>query len=65
MNLKFIKASKDKDIKDIFDYSIDAFSDSPDFNWTLEEIKAEVKDGWNLYAVRAEKEVIASIFLKK
>lgn len=63
MNFKFEKAEKDEDIKKIFAHTVDAFSDSPDFNWTLAEIKKEIKAGWDLYAVILEEEVIAALFL--
>jgi len=63
MDLTFKRATKEKDIRAIFDYNIDAFSDTPDFNWTFEEIKKEVKEGWELYGVYAEGEVIAALFL--
>jgi len=64
--LTFVEATKEKEILDIFDHTIDAFSDSPDFNWTLKEIKQEIKDGWRLYGacLENENEVIAALFYK-
>jgi len=64
VNLNFKQAKTDKDIRDIFDHTIDAFSDTPDFHWNLSEIKKEVKDGWQLYACQLDKEIIAALFLK-
>ncbi|MCK5884817.1 MAG: hypothetical protein KAG61_14095 [Bacteriovoracaceae bacterium] len=64
MELKFVKASKEQDFKNIFDYNIDAFSDSPDFKWTLDEIKHEVKEGWQLFAAYLNSEIIAACFLR-
>ena len=64
LKLIFKEAKSDKDIKDIFDHTIDAFSDSPDFNWKLPEIKKEVKEGWKLFACKLDKEVIAAVFIK-
>ena len=64
MALKFIKAKNNSDIKKIYDYNVDAFSDSPDFNWNLEEIQKEVKKGWELYSVNNGEEVIAAAFIK-
>lgn len=64
MSLKFIKASNSKDIKTIYDYNIDAFSDSPGFNWNFDEIKKEVKAGWELYGVEESGEIIAALFYK-
>ncbi len=64
MSLKFIKANNSKDIKTIYDYNIDAFSDSPGFNWNYDEIKKEVKAGWELYGVEENGEIIAALFYK-
>ena len=65
MDLKFELAKTDEEIESICEYNIDAFSESPDFNWNLNEIKQEISDGWDLYAAFLEKEVIAAVFLKK
>ncbi len=65
IKLQFKKASKDEEIKSIFDYNIDAFIDSPDFNWTFDEIKGELKRGWTIYGVYLKEEVIAAVFLKE
>jgi predicted GNAT family acetyltransferase len=65
VDLVFHKADNEKHIKDIHEYNIDAFSDSPDFNWTLKEIKNEVKDGWELYGAYLGEEIIAAIFMKE
>lgn len=64
MKLNFKKAKSEKDIKAIYDYNIDAFSDSPDFKWTLEEIKNEVEEGWELYSLTNEGEIVAAVFFK-
>ncbi len=65
MELTFESAGTDKAIREVFEYNIDAFIDSPDFNWTLEELKNEIKDGWELYSVKFQGEVIAAVFIKK
>jgi len=64
MSLHFFSASKPKEIQEIYDYTTDAFSDSPDFNWNLDEIKKEVKEGWSLYGVKNDSdEIVAAVFL--
>jgi len=63
--LTFVLAKGNDDFKKIYEYNIDAFSDTPDFNWTLDDIQNEVKDGWDLYSVNLGKETIAAVFLKK
>ena len=65
MKLNFVKAKNQKDIKDIYDHTIDAFSDTPDFSWNLDEIKLEVKEGWELFSVNLGEEIIAAAFYKK
>lgn len=63
-NLTFRPAKNSDDYQEILDYSIDAFSESPDFDWDLDSLKAEVKDGWKIKAVLAGKEIIAAILYK-
>jgi len=63
--LKFNKAASKQEIIDIFEHNIDAFTDTPDFNWTLDEIQLEVKDDWELYSVTTRDEIIAALFLKE
>lgn len=62
--LTFKQAKTDATIKAIYEHTTDAFSDSPDFKWTYDEIKKEVADGWELYSAEYEGEIIAAIFLK-
>ena len=64
MKLRFELAKNAKDIKNIYEYNVDAFSESPDFNWNLDEICKEIDDGWDLYAAYLGKEIIAAVFLK-
>lgn len=64
MKVSFKKAKTEKDIKSILDYNIDAFSDSPDFKWTFDEIKKEVAEGWELFSLTLDGEVLAAVFYK-
>ncbi|TNF26225.1 MAG: hypothetical protein EP319_14455 [Deltaproteobacteria bacterium] len=65
MDLTFTKASKESEYKAIYDHNLDAFTDTPDFKWNLDEIKKEVKDGWELYSVVAGADIISAVFIKK
>ncbi len=65
MKLKFQRAKSEADVQSVYEYNIDAFSESPDFNWNLEEIKKEISSGWHLYSANINDEVIAAVFLKK
>lgn len=65
MSLIFFPATKVREIQKIYNYTIDAFSDSPDFNWNLEEIKREVKEGWSLYGAKNDsEEIVAALFFR-
>ena len=46
MKLKFQRAQSETDVQNVYEYNIDAFSESPDFNWNLDEIKKEIASGW-------------------
>ena len=63
MSLTFHPAIKEKEIQAVYDHNIDAFSDSPDFKWNLEEIKNEIKGGWELFSVSDSDEIVAALFL--
>ena len=64
IKLDFREVSKEKEVKSIYEYTLDAFSESPDFNWSFDEIKREMSDGWELYGAYLRDEVVAAIFLK-
>ncbi|EQC52051.1 GNAT family acetyltransferase [Bacteriovorax sp. DB6_IX] len=64
VDLSFVEVTKDTDIKNVYEFNIDAFSDSPDFKWTVDDIRREVKDGWKLYSVNLGEEIIAAAFCK-
>ena len=65
MKLKFQLAKSKDDVRSVYEYNIDAFSESPDFGWNLDEIQKEIKSGWDLYSANLNDEVIAAVFLKK
>ena len=63
--LVFERADKSKDFKDIYGHNLDIFSESPDFKWTYDDIKREVEEeGWELYSVKIEQDIIAALFFK-
>ena len=65
MELSFVRSEKQEDLKAIFDHNTDAFSDSPDFHWGLQEIKNEIKNNWELYKVSYGEEIIAALFISE
>lgn len=64
MELTFKKVDTEEQIQEVYDYNIDAFSDTPDFKWTLEDIRQEMAEGWELMAVYLADEIIAAVFYK-
>lgn len=64
MELTFKKVDTEDQIQEVYDYNIDAFSDTPDFKWTLEDIRQEMAEGWELMAVYLADEIIAAVFYK-
>ncbi len=63
--LVFKEAKKEDEFVNLTNFDIQAFTDSPDFSWTLENLKKEVKTGWKLYSVMVEDEIVAAVLLKK
>lgn len=65
MSLKFQEAQGSKDLRKLHEYTIDAFSDTPDFSWTLDDLKQEMKDGWEIFSANNEDgDVVAAVFVK-
>lgn len=64
MELTFKKIASEEEIQQVYDYNIDAFSDTPDFKWTLDDIRQEIAEGWELFAGFMDEEIIAALFFK-
>ena len=63
--LVFERADKTEDFENIYGHNLDIFSESPDFEWTYDDIRREVEeDGWELYSVRCKEDIIAALFFK-
>ncbi len=63
--LTFKEAKKEEELINLSNFDIQAFTDTPDFSWTLDSIKNEVKTGWRLYAVSLDEEIVAAVLLKR
>ena len=63
--LLFVKAEAKDEIKAIYQYNLDAFTDSPDFKWTLDDIHNEIGEGWELFSVMYKDEIISALFIKR
>jgi predicted GNAT family acetyltransferase len=63
--LIFKEAKKEEDLVNLSKFDIQAFTDTQDFSWSLENIRKEVKTGWKLYSVLAEEEIVAAVLMKR
>lgn len=63
--LKFKEIKSNEDIEKVYNYDVEVFTETPDFNWSLQGIKDEVQDGWSLYAAMLGEEIVAVAFLKE
>lgn len=62
--LRFIKCNSDEELKKLYNYDVDVFAEAGDFDWSLENLKRERKQGWEIYSVENNNEIIAAVFLK-
>ncbi len=63
--LSFKEAKKEEEIVNLSKFDIQAFTDTQDFSWSLDNLKKEVKTGWKLYAVMTHEEIVAAVLLKR
>ncbi|MFP5385631.1 MAG: hypothetical protein ACLGHN_06095 [Bacteriovoracia bacterium] len=63
--LVFKEAKKEEEVVNLSKFDIQAFTDTEDFSWTLDNIKKEVKTGWKLYSVTTDEEIVAAVLLRK
>jgi RimJ/RimL family protein N-acetyltransferase len=62
--LRFIKCNSDDELKKLYNYDVDVFAEAGDFDWSLENLKKEKKQGWEIYSVEQNNEIIAAVFLR-
>ncbi len=63
--LEFREAKKEEEVVNLSKFDMQAFTDTQDFSWNLDNIKKEVKTGWKLFSVMAEEEIVAAVLMKK
>lgn len=63
--LTFSAPVSEEDLIKIYNYNVEVFTDTPDFNWTIEALKEEIKQGWKLYSVSSGEQIIAVVFMKQ
>lgn len=62
--MRFVKCSKEKDLKELYLYNVDVFAEATDFVWSLENLKREREGGWDIYALFISGEIVAAAFLR-
>lgn len=63
--LVFKEAKKEEEVVNLSKFDIQAFTDTQDFSWSLENIRKEVKTGWKLYSVTTDEEIVAAVLVKR
>ena len=61
IDLVFKEAKKEEEVVNLSKFDIQAFTDTQDFSWSLDNIKKEVKTGWKLYSVMTDDEIVAAV----
>jgi predicted GNAT family acetyltransferase len=60
------KPSKTKqEIASIYNFNVNAFADMKDFDWSEQNIKKEIADGWQLFSVEFDGDIVAAAFIKE
>jgi predicted GNAT family acetyltransferase len=63
-NLAFNKCKNKNDLRDVYRYDADAFAETSDFEWSIASLEKEQAEGWDIYSVSVDSEIIAACFLK-
>lgn len=63
--LVFKESTTEKDIQDVYNFNVQAFTGTHDFDWSVDNIKSEIKDGWKLFSVNCDGDIVAALFMKK
>ena len=63
--LIFKESRSKEEISEIYNFNVHAFADTQDFDWSEQNIKQEIKDGWKLFSVEYDNDIVAAVFLKE
>jgi RimJ/RimL family protein N-acetyltransferase len=61
---KFKLCKNDSDLKEVYRYDADAFAETSDFEWTIASLKKTQEQGWDIFSVSLDQEIIAACFTK-
>lgn len=62
--VKFVPSMDKADIQEVYNFNVEVFANTTDFKWTLENINKEISEGWQLYAVKFDNQIVAALFTK-
>ncbi len=62
--LVFKRVKSADEIQKVYNFNVEVFSDGLGFDWSLDNLKKEMKKGWEVYAAQLGDEIIAVIFQK-
>jgi hypothetical protein len=62
--LVFKQTNKINDIVNIVNHNAEVFTATTGFSWSLDNIKKELKEGWKLYSVSLDEDIVAALFIK-
>ncbi len=64
-SLTFKQSQSEQEILDVYNFNMEIFTESTDFGWSLDDIKSEIENNWQLYsAAQAEDIIVAALFMK-
>lgn len=63
--LIFKESRSKEEISEIYNFNVHAFADTQDFDWSEQNIKNEIKDGWILFSVEYDEDIVAAVFIKE
>lgn len=63
--LKFETNTTQDELKEIYNFNVEAFADSQDFAWTEENLANEVKNGWKIISAKIDEDIVCALFMKK
>lgn len=65
LKISKVSSKSEAQVSAIYNFNVQAFADSQDFAWTKDNIKNEMKSGWELFSVDVDEEIVCALFLKK
>lgn len=63
--LVFKEAKKEEEVVNLSKFDMQAFTDTQDFSWNLDNIKKELKTGWKLFSVLSDEEIVAAVLVRR